>query len=77
MFCARLVMSSSLETPWTVARQAPLAMGFPRQKSCSGLLISSPGNLPIPGIEPVSAALAGRFFTLEPPGKPGPKERKK
>jgi len=52
-------------------------MGFPRQKSCSGLLISSLGDLPNPGIEPVSHALAGRFFTWGPPGKPGPKERKK
>ena len=51
-------------TPWTVALQAPLFMGFP----WSGLPFPSPGNLPDPGIEPVSPALAGGFFTTEPPG---------
>ncbi|MES7570314.1 hypothetical protein U6W33_12180, partial [Cutibacterium acnes] len=51
---------------WTVARQAPLFMGFSRP-------FPSPGDLSDPGIEPVflaSPALAGRFFTTEPPGKP-------
>ena len=53
-------------TPWTVAHQAPLSMGFSRQEYWSGLLCSSPGDLPDPGIEPeplMSPALAGRFFT--------------
>ena len=45
-------------------------MGFSRQEYWSGLLSPSPGDLPDPGIEPVSPALAGRFFTTEPPGKP-------
>ena len=36
----------------------------------SGLLFPSPGDLPNPGIEPESPALAGRFFTTEPPEKP-------
>ena len=45
-------------------------MGFPRQEYRSGLPFPSPGDLPNPGTEPVSPALAGRFFTTEPPGKP-------
>ena len=45
-------------------------MIFPRQEYWSGLLFPSPGDLPDPGIEPVSPALAGRFFTAEPLGKP-------
>ena len=57
-------------TPWTVAHQAPLSMGFPRQEYWSGLSFPSPGDLPDPGIEPMSPAWAGRFFTPEPPEKP-------
>ena len=45
-------------------------MGFPRQEYWSGLPFPSPGDLPGPGIEPLSPALAGKFFTPEPPGKP-------
>ena len=45
-------------------------MGFSRQKYWSGLPHLSPGNLPHPGIEPMTPALAGTFFTTEPPGKP-------
>ena len=41
-----------LVTPRTVARQAPLSMGFPRQEHWSGLPCLSPGHLPDPGIEP-------------------------
>ena len=55
--------------PWAVAYQAPLSMGFPKQKYWSGLPFSSPGDLPNPGIEPTFLALAGRFFTTEPPQK--------
>ena len=55
---------------WTVAHQAPLSMGFPRQEYWNRLPFSSPGDLPDPGIELTSPALAGRFFTTEPPGKP-------
>ena len=47
-------------------------MGFPRQEYWSGLPFPSPEDLPDPGIEPVSPALAGGFFTAEPPGKPQP-----
>ena len=56
-------------TPWTVACQAPLSIGFSRQEDCSGLLFRSPGDHPDPGIEPTSPALADRFFSTEPPGK--------
>ena len=45
-------------------------MGFFRHEYWSGLPCPSPGDLPDPGIEPVSPALAGGFFTSEPPGKP-------
>ena len=57
-------------TPWIVAHQAPLSMGFPRQEYQSGLLFPFPGDLPDPGIKPKSPSLAGKFFTTEPPGKP-------
>ena len=60
----------TLETPWTVACQAPLSMGLFRQEYRSGLPFPSPGGLPDPGINPMSPALASRFFTTEPPGKP-------
>ena len=53
-------------TSWTIAHQAPLSMGFPRQEYWSGLPCPSPGDLPNPGVEPISLmspALAGRFFT--------------
>ena len=53
-------------TPWTIARQAPLSMGFSRHEYWNGLPFPSPGDLPDPGIKPASLtspALAGRFFT--------------
>ena len=54
---------------WAVVCQIPLFMGFPRQEYWNGLPFPSPEELPDPGIEPASLALAGRFFTPEPPGK--------
>ena len=57
------------ETPWIVAPQASLSQGLFRQEYWSGLPFPSPGDLPDPLIEPTSLALAGRFFTTEPPGK--------
>ena len=57
-------------TPWTVACQAPLSMGFPRQEYWSGLPFPSPGDLPNPGIKPTCLALARGFFIVEPSGKP-------
>ena len=53
-------------TLWAIARQAPLSMGFSRQEYWSGLLCLSPGELPEPGVEPVSLmspALVGSVFT--------------
>ena len=60
----RSVVSDSV-TPWNVACQAPLSMGFSRQEYWGGLPFISPGDLPDPGIEPepfASPALAGGFF---------------
>ena len=60
-------------TLWIVASQAPLCMGFSRREYRSGLSFPPPGDLPDPEIKlvfPESPALAGRFFTTEPPGKP-------
>ena len=50
-------MYNSSVTPWTVACQTPLSIGFPRQEYWSGLPIPSPGELPDPGIKSVSPAL--------------------
>ena len=53
-------------TPWTAARWVPLSMGFSRQEYWSGLQYPPPGDLPDPGIEPVSlmsSALTDGFFT--------------
>ena len=60
-------------TPWTVAHQASLSMEFSRQEYYSGLPFPSPGDLPDLGNEPEfldPPALAGRFFTTAPLGKP-------
>ena len=60
-------------TLWTMAHQAPLSMGFSKQEYWNGLPCSPPGHLSHLGIEPtslLSPALAGRFLTLAPPGKP-------
>ena len=65
---SRSVVSDSATT-WTVAHQAPLSLGFPRQEYWSGLPFPSLGDLPNPGIEPASPALTGGCFITEPPGK--------
>ena len=57
-------------TPWTVAHQAPLFMGFSRQEYWSGLPFPYPGDLPDPGIEPMSSTLQADALTSESPGKP-------
>ena len=49
-------------TPWTVAYQVPLSMGFSKQEYWSGLPFPSPGDLPDPGIEPASPELAGILY---------------
>ena len=64
--CLVLSLVQLFATPWTGTCQAPLLMGFSRQKYWSGLPFPSPGDLPHPGIEPmspVSLAPAGDFFT--------------
>ena len=60
----------TLVTPWTVARQASLSMGFSRQEYWSGLPFPSLGDLPNPGIEPESPALQADFLPSELPRKP-------
>ena len=61
---------------WTVAHQAPLSMGFPKQEYWSGLPFPSPGNLPNPGIKPNTPASAGRVYTV-PSGNLNVKKKKK
>ena len=53
------------ETPWTVAHQSPLSMGFSRQEYWSGLPFLSPGDLPDAGIEPGSPALQADSLLTE------------
>ena len=58
-------------TLWTIVHQTLLSMGFSRQKYVSGLPFRTPGDLPNPGIKPMSLAspaLAGGFFMTVPPG---------
>ena len=65
------VISESV-TPWTIAHQAPLSMGYPRQNYWSVLPFPPPEDLPDPGIKPTpltSPVLAGGFFTNASPGK--------
>ena len=54
------MLCPTLVTPWIVARQAPLSMGFSRQEYWSGLPFPSPGDLPNAGTEP--SLLHGRQF---------------
>ena len=71
--CSVTSVVSDSATPWTVAYQGPLSMGFSRQEYWSGFPCPPPGDLPDPRVEPVSLTspvLAGRFFTASPPGKP-------
>ena len=71
--CVLVAGSCLIVALWTAAHQVPLSMGFSRQEYWSGLPFPTPGDLPDPGLEPASPvppALAGGFFTLEPPGKP-------
>ena len=62
-----LVMPDSCDPPWTTAHQALLSTGFPRQEYWSGLPFPFPGDIPDPGVKPITPALAGGFFTTEPP----------
>ena len=63
---ASLQSCLTFATPWTVAHQAPLSMGFSREEYWSGLPFPTPGDLPDPGTEPTSLAsfaLGGGLFT--------------
>ena len=60
----------TLATPWTVACQVPLSMGFSRQQHWSGLLFPSPGDPPGPRIKPGSPALQTGSLPTELWGKP-------
>ena len=64
------VVSDSLQSHGLYLTHAPLSMEFSRQEYWSGLPLSSPGDIPDPGIKPMSPSLAGGFFTTEPPEKP-------
>ena len=59
--CVRLFV-----TPWTVAHQAPLSMGFSRQEYWSGVPFPSPGDRPDPRIKPRSPALQADALPSEP-----------
>ena len=67
---AKSGVSDSLATLWTVACQAPLSMGLPRQEYWSGLLFLSAGDLPDSVIEPVSPTLQADSLPAEPSGNP-------
>ena len=71
-FCvfSRQDISDSV-TPWTIAHQTPLSMGFSRQERWSGLPCLPLGDLPDPGIEPGSPALQTDCLLSEPPAKQG------
>ena len=68
LLCSHQVVSDSLLPH--LLQPASKSVRFPRQEHLSGLPCSSPGDLPNPGTEPESPALASRFFTTEPPRKP-------
>ena len=60
LLSSRSVMSDSFVTPWTVAHQAPLCLGFPKQESWSGLPLPSAGDLSDPGMELASSSPEGK-----------------
>ena len=61
---------SGMETPWTIAHQAPPSVEFSRQEYWSGLPFPSPGDLANPGIEPRSPAFRADALPSEPSGNP-------
>ena len=70
MLFSHSVVSNSFAIPWTVAHQAPLCMGFPRQECWNRLLSPSPGDLPDLGIEPVFSELQADSLLLSYRGSP-------
>ena len=69
--CVSYSVVSDSATQWTVAHQAPLSMGWPRQEHWSGLPFPSPEDLPDPGIEPWSPAQQADSLLFELQGTPG------
>ena len=63
-------MSDSFATPWIIAHQVPLLMGFSRQEYWSGLPHPTPGDFPYPGVEPTSPALQEDSAALSHQGSP-------
>ena len=69
--CSVTQLCLTLRTVWTIARQAPLSMGFPRQEYWGGFLCPPPGALSDPGVEstcPVSPTLHADCLPIEPSG---------
>ena len=75
LLLSHAVVSKLFTSPCTVVHQAPLSVVCSRQEHWSGLLFPWPGDLPDPGIEPESPALADRFFTTEPAGNYTPTKK--
>ena len=72
VLCLVTQLCQLFATPWTVASQAPLSMGFSRQDYGSGLSCPPPGDLPNPGTEPRSPTLRGEvLYHLSHQGSPG------
>ena len=72
VLCAKSLHRAQIfVTPWTVAQQSPLSIGFSRQEYWSGLPFSSPGDLPDSGIEPMCPALHVDSLPLSHQGSPG------
>ena len=65
LYCVCSIVSRSFATLWTVACQAPLSLGFPRQEYWSGLPFPSAGDLPNPGIKPVSLGSPDRWILYQ------------
>ena len=72
MHAKLLQLCPTLCDPWIIAHQDPLSMGFSKQEYWSGFPFPPPGDLPDPGIEPMSlvSCIGQRFFTTVPHGKP-------
>ena len=70
--CAQSLSRVRLCDPMNSSPRAPLSMEFSRQEYWSGLPVATPVHRPDLGIEPVSLALVGKFFTTEPHGLPFP-----
>ena len=66
--CQSLSLCVTLASLWTIAHQAPLSMGLPRQEDCSGEPSLSPGDLPNPGMKPRSPALQADSVSSQTPG---------